>query len=257
MTFEFNLAQNELQQINSLLKTKCPELELELDTKTVLSDVKNQPIESYTKSKNVLLLCLYYNTTCISNIEFIINETNNPLDLTINSKTLVPYQNKKYNKLLRCVAIYLSGFMTIDGEHFTTLVSQGVNPLTIWLMISYFNATYETNPFNDQFIRYFEDKTLGVSEIEKYFELNDPNHYDGIFLSVDLTDAELGNKYTVLLKKIINEIICLNSSGGKKKSKSKSKKMKKSKSKKMKKSKSKKSKSKKSKSKKMKVIYII
>ena len=90
--------------------------------------------------------------------------------------------------------------------------------------------------------------------------MNDPNHYDGILLSVDLTDAELGNKYTVLLKKIINEIICLNSSGGKKKSKSKKMKKSKSKKSKSKKSKSKKSKSKKmkkSKSKKMKVIYII
>lgn len=58
MTFEFNLAQNELQQINSLLKTKCPELELELDTKSVLSDVKKQPIESYTKSKCIIIVSI-------------------------------------------------------------------------------------------------------------------------------------------------------------------------------------------------------
>lgn len=220
MTFEFDLAQNELIRLNSLLKTKCPELELVLNTKSNLS---NLYIESYTKSKNVVLLCLYYNTTCISNIEFIINETNNPYDLTINSKTLDSYQNKKYNKLLRCVAIYLSCFMTIDNEHFKTIISQGVNPITIWLMISYFNATYQNNSYNNNFIHYFKDKPIGITELEKYFELYDPNHYEGILLSVDITDSELGNKYMVLFEKIMHEISCLNGGGSKKRNKSKSK----------------------------------
>jgi hypothetical protein len=210
-----DIAQEELNKINLMLQVKCPELSLELNYYKNLRGTIAQ-YNTY-KNPNKLLLCLYYQDTCISSIEMLFNETNNKLDITINSKTTEEYRNRKYNKFLRSVAIYVSRFITIDGRNVTSVVSQGVNEITIWQMITYFNATYKNEPFNESFVNYMEDKPISVKEISNYFNENDPNHYDGIVLRIDLTNTELFDKNRENIMVYMNEILCviIGNKGGK------------------------------------------
>ena len=239
---ELDIAQKELTSINLMLQKKCPELSLELNySKNLRGNIAQY--NTY-KNPNKLLLCLYYEDTCISSIEMLFNETTNKLDITINSKTVEEYRNRKYNKFLRSVAIYVSRFITIDGSNVTTVVSQGVNEITIWQMITYFNATYKNDPFNEVFVNYMEDNPISVKEISNYFKENDPNHYDGIRLIVDLTNTELFEKNRQNVMVYMDDIICviMRNKGGKR-----TKKVYKSKSRKSRKIKSKKGKTQKTK----------
>jgi len=128
---QINKAQDAITHINDELHLTCPELTLVFDYYRNLSGT----IAQYNahKNPNKLLLCLYYQDTCISSIELAFDDIiNHPQYITINSKTMEGYTNRKYNKFLRSVVIYISFLINLHDAPIQAIISQGVNEITIW-----------------------------------------------------------------------------------------------------------------------------
>jgi len=77
-----------------------------------------------------LILCLYNSEGCISSITFDIYKDKN----TISSRTTIGCENKKYNKILRCVSIIISNKI---NKNINFLISNALNPLSV---ISFCNS---------------------------------------------------------------------------------------------------------------------
>ena len=218
MDIDLTQCQSKLIEINMLLKQKCPELSLILDYSFNL----NGNITRYSKGGKMLLLCLYYNNNCISSIEMQFSEyIKNPLAIIINSKTTEEYNNRKYNTLLRSILIYISEFITIKGKNINQIVSHGVNKVTIYTMIKYFNATLNDDLImNAPFIEYIKEKSFNINLIQQYFKDID-TYNEGIMLFIDLTNKEFMKLNYENINNYINNIICITTGGNRRKYKKK------------------------------------
>ena len=87
-------------------------------------------------------MCLYNGNNCISSIE-LTYEGNGMM--AIDSKTREINRGKKYNKLLRSVIIIVSSLIICHENKIIKIGSRAVNPISAWLLINYFNTTYESD----------------------------------------------------------------------------------------------------------------
>lgn len=71
----------------------------------------------------------------------------------MNSETNEIHQSKKYNKLLRTVALLVASKIKLSNdENINTLYSSAINPISAWLLITNFNTQYEIT-YNDDSLK--------------------------------------------------------------------------------------------------------
>jgi len=126
-----------VDQLNAALQPTCPGFHLQIDyitsfpTDSVVSLYSDIPLNSYFQPQ--IVLCLFTGNDCVSSITINVTKT----EITIDSKTNELYEGRKFNTLLRAVAIIVS---TSLNERAKILVSIATNAISALLMIKRFNA---------------------------------------------------------------------------------------------------------------------
>jgi hypothetical protein len=198
-------AKEKIKEINNLLHTKCPNLQLEIDFIHHLAG--NITKFSSNDNFNYLTLCLYDGLNCISSIT--ISVLTNGTTIEISSKTHSNFEGKKYNKLLRAIIIVISKLLE---NTFENIISIAINPISAWLLITYFNAiiTPEEEE-NEEFFKFLNEKGYDISNITKSI-LTEYNEYKrgnfGMMLNIPLTEENILNAETKYEKIINEELIC-------------------------------------------------
>jgi len=188
-----------LNELNEKLKLKCSNLELKIgnyydlpgDIESIYSDIHGPGDE--------LVLCLYLNDNCISNITLVYLDNN---IMEINSKTREDYGGKKYNKLLRSVVVIIASLIICHKTKIKYIRSHALNPISSWLLISNFYATYESFPPNKYYT--FKDNNPGLSQKELIFSAYDNNI--SLNITVELNDVNI-KKAHELFDKLVSESI--------------------------------------------------
>ena len=117
------------EELNTILKVKCPNLELKLDYMYNFSG----GMVTYNDKIEYLILCLNTEEGCVSSIEIVFRSKS----IEINSKTAVTSELRKYNKILRAVVIIIAKLL---NDEITGIESTAINPISAWLLINYFNS---------------------------------------------------------------------------------------------------------------------
>jgi hypothetical protein len=198
----FNLSNTSetLSEINDLLKQKCPNLEIRLG---IMKNMEGE-INAYSKQKNSLLICLYYNNNCISSIQL------SPLEneeIELRSFTNTNYENKKYNTLLMYFLIFIGNKILFKGKPITKVFSYAINPFTAKRIIQNFNILplMEGSDF-EEFVNNKKDQIKDdiyklVEDFYKKYSKNVP-----IIFEIPLTNNDLitksFDKINLLLGKI-------------------------------------------------------
>ena len=141
--FDLSNAKRQIEELNVSLKVTCPDFYLCIDYLTSFPD--NSNIRLYTGMRKYLnslytysgiVLCLFTGNECVSSIDM--SFTSYSLhSLYIDSITSDRYERRKFNKLLRAVAIIISKEI---NEKIDTLKSIAQNSLSAQIMINSFNA---------------------------------------------------------------------------------------------------------------------
>lgn len=193
-------AKHIIAQLNDELQKTCPDFYLNIDyitsfpqdsTASLYSDVM---LNSYFQPP--LVLCLFTENDCVSSLTLKIKES----ELTIDSRTNERYEGRKFNTLLRAVAIMISKSLNTGAE---SLVSSAINRISARLMITRFNATR----LDKTAIRY---KTLDELNtiINDYFE-----HSGCMETHVELNEENIANATTVF-HETITRMNCTPLAGG-------------------------------------------
>ena len=131
-----DVVKEKIVDLNRILNTKCPNLELQCDNyynlKGHISVYEDIPFDG-------VIICLYYNGNCISSITLQVAQNG---IVKIESQTDEHFQGKGFNKLLRCVAVIISAILICNDTDapFKILRSEPVNPVSAWLLISNFKT---------------------------------------------------------------------------------------------------------------------
>ena len=178
-------AKHIIAQLNDELQKTCPDFYLNIDyitsfpqdsTASLYSDVM---LNSYFQPP--LVLCLFTGNDCVSSLTLKIKES----ELTIDSRTNERYEGRKFNTLLRAVAIIISKSLNAGAER---LVSSALNIVSTILMIKRFNAVSEGGDISS--------KTVPPEKLDKvikdYYE-----HRGGMETHVELNEENIANATTV------------------------------------------------------------
>ena len=163
-----------LEELNTKLKKHYPKLSLQLNKRVLLSGNK----ATYGYNINHILLCLYYNGDCISSITFLLKPERNILEIM--SFTHDSMLGKKYNKLLRSVALILSQLILCDKGDIQYMFSSAENPISVWLLCSNFDCIV-----SDEKMNFEEEPTFSEHNPYTQEELKD-NFKNDKFLEVDI-----------------------------------------------------------------------
>ena len=189
-----------VSELNAALKP-CPEFHLNIDyitsfpmgsTASLYSVVR---LNAYVKPP--LLLCLMHGDDCVSSITIKVHES----EISIDSRTNDRYEGRKFNTLLRAVAIMISKSLSESTER---LKSSAANIISAMLMIKRFNAVSEGGDISKSAIS--PDKLDKV--IKDYFD-----HNGGIETHVVLNDVNIANA-TAVFHETIQRMNCGPLSGG-------------------------------------------
>jgi len=198
---DLSYAKDYLNDLNNVLKTKCPNLELEFD---YMYNLNCRKINSSIGIQN-LILCLNNNEGCISFIVLNINEKDRSVEISSNTDKI--YENKKYNKLLRAVIIMLVYCLNIDMDY---IISNAVNPISAYLLVKYFKAIIPNNETNESFYNFIKKNDIELNEETDYKKVfNMFNQNEEFILSVYVPNkTEIVNYIMEQYTNIIDEIIC-------------------------------------------------
>ena len=191
-------------QLNAALQPKCPEFHLHIDyissfpPDSVVSLYSDISPNSYFHPQ--IILCLFTGNNCVSSIAINVTES----EMTIDSKTNDLYLERKFNTLLRAVAIIVS---TSINERAERLVSSAVNVVSALLMITRFNAVLRNGDISKF--------TISPEKLDKvikdYFA-----HHAGMETCVELNEENIANA-TSVFHETIERMNCDPLKGGKKK----------------------------------------
>ena len=183
-------AKSIVHQLNAALQPKFPEFHLHIDYLTsfppdsVVSLYSDLFTNVYFEPQ--IVLCLFTGNNCVSSIT--INVTRS--EMTIDSRTNEHYEGRKFNTLLRAVAIIVSKSLNERAER---LVSSAVNVVSALLMIKRFNAVLRNGDISS--------KTVPPEQLDKvineYFA-----HHEGMETCVELNEENIANATTVFHKTI-------------------------------------------------------
>ena len=174
---DLTVAKGIIHALNVELQPTCPGFYLHIDYLT--SFPMGSTVSMYSElwlnyfMRPPLLLCLMYGNECVSSIIMRVRER----DIDIDSKTNERYEGRKFNTLLRAVAIMISKGISESAEQLT---SDAINKISARLMITLFNATrldktairYETL---DELNKIIDDDFSVNGGMETRVELNEEN----------------------------------------------------------------------------------
>ena len=170
-------AKSIVRELNSALKP-CPEFHLNIDyitsfpmgsTASLYSVVH---LNAYVKPP--LVLCLMHGDDCVSSITIKVRES----EISIDSRTNDRYEGRKFNTLLRAVAIMISKSLSERTERLT---SSAANIISAILMIKRFNAVSEGGDISksaispDKLDKVIKDYFKHRGSMESYVDLNEAN----------------------------------------------------------------------------------
>ena len=177
-------AKTKIKELNAVLKPACPSFYLNLDYITAFPENSDASlyfdiyVNSYFCPKIILCLFTEVNETkkCVSSITF--NRASDE-EMSINSRTDGSYQGRKFNILLRAVAIIVSQLIMETTQQLT---STALNVISALIMIKWFNAiskrvnisnkTVSHDELYDRLTRYFKGNG---NRMETYVVLNEAN----------------------------------------------------------------------------------
>jgi hypothetical protein len=197
-------AKHVIQSLNDELQKTCRGFHLHIDyitsfpsgsTVSMYSDVR---LNTYIKPP--LLLCLMHGKDCVSSITLKVSKS----QLNIDSRTNALYEGRKFNTLLRAVAIIISKSLNQSAEHLT---SNAANIISAILMIKRFNACTPGGDISKIAIR--PDKLDKI--INDYF-----SHNDGMETMVELNEENIANARSVF-HETVARMNCGPLAGGRKK----------------------------------------
>jgi len=178
---DLTVAKGIIHTLNIELQPTCPGFYLHIDYLT--SFPMGSTVSMYSEfgldyfMRPPLLLCLMHGNECVSSITMKVRERE-IIDINIDSKTNKRYEGRKFNTLLRAVAIMISKSLSKRAEELT---SDAINKISARLMITLFNATrldktafrYETL---DELNKIIDDDFSGEHRgTETRVELNEEN----------------------------------------------------------------------------------
>lgn len=213
---------DKVAELNTILKKKCPNLSLHVDYIYNLV-APNDVVRTYGNDfpdLNFPVLCLYNEHGCISSIELEISTAKIPKGVTINSKTDTLYENKKYNKLLRCVSLLI---MQLISPTITKLTSHTVNPISTYILMKYFGGRIDPAMDKD-FFKWMTDNNVVLdpsnyrhifNEYYKYAkdrynkeeDMYDEYYYYTITVVIDINEETIKNAER-LFNETVSEISC-------------------------------------------------
>jgi len=139
-----------VDQLNAALQPTCPGFHLHIDYITsfppgsevsLYSDIR---LNSYFQPQ--IVLCLFTGNNCVSSITINVTKT----EITIDSKTNELCEGRKFNTLLRAVAIIVS---TSLNERAKLFVSIATNAISALLMIKRFNAVLRDGDISNRTVQ--------------------------------------------------------------------------------------------------------
>jgi hypothetical protein len=163
-----------IDELNKKLLPTCPDFRLNLDYITSFpanstASLYNEEIYPNSYFQPPLVLCLFTGNNCVSSITITFRNTFRKREILIDSKTNPDYRGRKFNILLRAVAILISKELIPD---ITTFTSRAMNILSAFIMIKHFNAV----------------STTGITKTTPNLEA-ELSSFDGMMIThVDLTD---------------------------------------------------------------------
>ena len=174
-------ARAHVASLNEIMRPYCPGFHLMIDH--ITSFPENSTVALY--HDNVpnwyvdpsIVLCLFTNNHCVSSITMKMNATERGFALSIDSRTDEQYEGRKFNILLRAVAIIISKSLSESAVVFD---SYAINWISAYIMINHFNAVSvregininkDTPHLGEALRAHFRDKILMDTRVE----LNDVN----------------------------------------------------------------------------------
>jgi hypothetical protein len=172
-----------VKKLNEDIKKKCKELKIMFDFVYKLEYVPS----------DILLLCLYYQEQCISNVYYTISEDG--IKLKMDLYTLEEHQRKKYNLFLCSIGIMISQIYDLKK-----LYLNAQSPITVNMFHKYFKCKYNRN-----FTKFIENKDVTMENIHEYFDKNAAvNKVADVDVFVDL-DEENIERANVLYHKFLDK----------------------------------------------------
>ena len=185
-----------LEELNIKLQEHYPQLSLQLNKRVLLSGNK----ATYNYNINHILLCLYYNGDCISSITFLLAPERNILEIM--SFTHEEMLGKKYNKLLRSVALILSQLILCDKGDIQYMFSSAENPISVWLLCSNFDCIVSDEKMNFEGEHTFsEHNPYTQDELKDNFK---SDQFYGVDIKVPINEINI-EKANNLFEKLISE----------------------------------------------------
>jgi len=175
--FDISLVQPTLDELNSRLLGKCSNLSLRFDYIFNYNDSRIKTYYGPIKDTTFLvqpLLCLMKDGNCVSNIIFRLKDAST---VEISSLTDENNQRKKYNILLRSIALMICPLLEMQRHRIRSLYSLAQNYVSALLLMQTFEVTVIDE--NDDAVMSFIDfqtryPTLSLKEqIEKAYKSND------------------------------------------------------------------------------------
>lgn len=193
-------AKKKIEELNVILTQTCPDFYLRINyiasfppnsNILLFSTFFSHYLNSFYTFPNIVL-CLFTGNDCVSSITI---DSNHALhELSIDSKTNLRYEGRKFNKLLRAVAIIISKeiYPTID-----TLSSFATNRVSAFIMIKNFNA-YTLDLDRKKIIGKpasvdIDDFVVGRL-LKTYVELNDDNIENAKSVFMDIVQTKNKDK---------------------------------------------------------------
>jgi hypothetical protein len=200
---DLTVAKGIIHALNIELQPTCPGFYLHIDYLT--SFPMGSTVSMYSElwlnyfMRPPLLLCLMHGDDCVSSITMKVRERE-IIDINIDSKTNERYEGRKFNTLLRAVAIMISKGLSKSAEQLT---SDAINRISARLMITLFNATRLDKTA-------YEYKTL--DELNKIIEADFSVH-GGMETCVELNEENIA-RATSVFHETIARMNCTPLSGG-------------------------------------------
>jgi hypothetical protein len=171
-------AKTKIDELNAVLKQVCPAFYLNIDYITAFPENSDASlyydiyVNAYICPK--IILCLFTGRTkkkCVSSITF--NRISDD-EMSISSRTDVSYEGRKFNILLRAVAIIVSQLIMQTTQIVT---SNAENVISAFIMIKWFNAVSDrvailpSDQLYDTLASYFTTN----ARLETHVHLNEDN----------------------------------------------------------------------------------
>jgi hypothetical protein len=172
--FDNNEIKEVIDVVNKNINKKCDGYHIEVNYYDKLKGKihslyhNNNNNSVFSGKERYLMICLYHNTTCVSNLFFENSTINGKKIIEINSFTTNNYEKKSYNSLLRAIGIYVAS-LTFSVKN---IYSSAMNPISAWALIKNYNVSIvNIDSLNTEMEQTLVKKTFPTFySIEEYYK---------------------------------------------------------------------------------------